>query len=374
MELLILVLIIAAAVIAEQSLYARLGAKKVRYRCGFSAETLTEGEETELVEIVENRKLLPIPWLKAELTIPKFIRPTGGESVVTGKDRFVTGFFMVKSYSGIRRVRRVKTLRRGVYSIIAARVQTSDILGGVRISLSASDTGKTLTVLPRSAQTQSVLPERLRRRTGEQLVRSSLVTDLFFTAGVRTYEPGDPMGRIHWKATAHMQELMVRQEEKTARRCLLVLLNVQTASEHQGVRTIDEALAEHTIRLCVQLLEEACREEYTVVLCSNGLAPDGEMLYMEEMGGGSALERQLYALAELSVPEQKPFRTLLRQYHIVSPDMSAVLLTPYTDDAAAEWKAQNPEAAVIVSAYGTDEMGLADAVIPEPERGREICE
>ena len=368
MELLILVVIIAAAVIAEQALYARLGAKNVRYRCGFSTELLTEGEETELAEIVENRKLLPIPWLKAELTLPRQMQPAAGESVVTGNDRFVTGFFVVRSYSGIRRVRKIKANARGIYRITGARIQTADLLGGVRISLSASDTGSTVTVLPRSAQADAVLPVRLRRRTGEQIVRSSLVTDPFFSAGVRSYEAGDPMQRIHWKLAAHTGELMVRQEEKTAKRCLLVLLNVQTDSERSGTRTVDTSLAEHTIRLCVQCLEEACAEEYTVILCSNGCMPGGEPLRTIETGGSAALPMQLQSLAELSTQHQLPFRQFLDRYGAVSPDMSAVLITPYTDDAAAAWKTQYPDAAVIVSGYGRDEAQLADAVIPEPER------
>ena len=368
MELLILVLIIVAAVFAAQTLYIRVGAKKVRYRCGFSHRTLTEGEETELVEIVENQKLLPIPWLKAELTLPRQIQPMGGESVVTGKDRFVTGFFMVRSYSGIRRVRTVKACARGIYTVTGARLQTADLLGGVRISLSAWDMGEPLTVLPRSARTEAVLPVRLRCAAGEQPVRSSLVTDPFVSAGVRAYEQGDPMSRIHWKATAHMQELRVRREERTARRCLLVLLNVQTASERSGTHTADEALAEHTIRLCVQCLEEACQEDYTVIPCSNGCMPDGMPLSMTEMGGEAALQMQLYELAALSVMQQMPFRQFLKQYGTVSPDVSAVLLTPYTDDAVAQWKMQYPDAAGIVSGYGKDFHHLADAVIPEQER------
>lgn len=368
MELLILVVIIAAAVVAEQALYSRLGAENVRYRCGFSEETLMEGEETELVEVVENRKLLPIPWLKAELTIPRQLRPIAGESVVTGNDRFVTGFFVVRSYSGIRRVRKIKADARGVYSVTGARVQTADLLGGVRLSLSASDTGGTVTVLPRSAHADAVLPLRLRSRAGEQLVRSSLVTDPFFSAGVRAYEAGDPMQRIHWKMAAHTGELMVRQEEKTAKRCLLVLLNVQTASERSGTRTVDEPLAEHTIRLCVQCLEEACQEEYTVILCSNGCMQGGEPLRTMESGGDTALDMQLHSLAELSTETQLPFRQFLTRYGSVSPDMSAVLITPYTDDAVAEWKAQYPDAAVIVSGFGKDAAQLADAVIPEQER------
>ncbi len=367
MELLILVFILAAVVLAEQQLYARLGARHVRYSCGFSHEVRTEGEETELFEIVENRKLLPIPWLKAELTLPKALEPVESDSTVTGEDRFVTGFFMVKSYSGIRRTRRILATGRGVYTVTAARVQTADLLGSVRLSLPASDTGKRLTILPRSADVSAILPERLRRSSGQQLVRQSLLTDPFFTAGVRAYEQGDPMNRIHWNATAHVQELMVRQEEKTARRSLFLLLNVQTASEQSGTCTLDAELAEHTIRLCVQLLEEAQAEGFDVTLCSNGHTPCGDVLEMSSV----SLETARFALAELSIVQQMPLRTFLRRYTHLPQDCFAVYIGAYADDAVAAWKAYNPDAALILSAHGTDADGIADKVFAQPERRRD---
>ncbi len=364
MELLIIVIIIAAAVAAEQALYSRFGGMNVKYSCGFEDETINEGDETDFAEIVENRKLLPVPWLKSELTIPAAIEPVNGDSTAAGNDRFITGFFKVKSYSGIKRVRRVKAMKRGVYSVSAARVQTADILGGIRVSISADEKGGTLTVLPVSAHTETVLPERMRRQTGEMLVRNSLVTDPFFTSGVRCYEQGDPMKRIHWNASAHMQELMVRLEEKTARRCILIILNLQTDPEEIGISTADEPLAEHTIRLCVQCIEEAVNEGYSVTLCSCGLTPKGEPLLMNN----TSLFSALYALAEISVTEYMPFRQFIKEYSIIPPDTSAVLITPYTDDAAMLWKRQNHDSSVVVSGKGKDYAGIADIILPEPER------
>lgn len=364
MELLIIVIIIAAAVAAEQALYSRFGGMNVMYSCGFEDETINEGDETNFTETVENRKLLPVPWLKSELTIPAAIEPVSGDSTIAGNDRFITGFFKVKSYSGIKRIRHVKAMRRGIYRVTAARVQTADILGGIRISVSAEEKGGTLTVLPVSADTEAVLPERMRRRTGEMLVRSSLVTDPFFTAGVRCYEYGDSMRRIHWNASAHMQELMVRHEEKTAKRCILILLNLQTDSEETGISTIDEPLAEHTIRLCVQCIEEAVSEGYSVSLCSNGLMPKGGSLILND----TSLLPALYALAEISAAQHIPFRQFIKGYSVIPADVSAVLITPYTDAAAMLWKKQNPDSSVIVSGKGKDHAKAADAVLPEPER------
>ncbi len=365
MELLIIVIIIAAAVCGEQLLYSKCGGKKVSYSCGFSEECINEGQETDLEEAVENRKLLPVPWLKSELTIPVEIVPTGGSSTEAGQDRFITGFFMVRSYSGIKRVRRVKAQKRGVYRITAARVQTADLLGGIRISLSAEGTGNTLTVLPVGAGQGQVLPVKLRQRTGEQLVRRSLVTDPFFTAGVRQYMYGDPMKSIHWKASSHTGELMVRQEERTARKCLFILLNVQTDSDSAGIKTSDTELAEHTIRVCVSAMEEALGEGYSFILCSNGFTPEGQPLQLSER---TDMESALTALAELSVKEYMPAKQFVKSYGSGTPNMTLLLITPYTDKSILSWKQQTYDSTVIVTGKGRDYEGIGDALAEVPER------
>jgi uncharacterized protein (DUF58 family) len=50
---------------------------------------------------------------------------------------------------------------------------------------------------------------------------------------VRTYHDGDDLRRIHWPATAHHSELMVRQEDHPARRRALIVLDSREAG-HQG--------------------------------------------------------------------------------------------------------------------------------------------
>ncbi|WP_446664201.1 DUF58 domain-containing protein [Flexivirga sp. B27] len=50
---------------------------------------------------------------------------------------------------------------------------------------------------------------------------------------IRTYHDGDDLRKVHWPATAHRGELMVRQEDRPARRSALVLLDPR-ASAHGG--------------------------------------------------------------------------------------------------------------------------------------------
>lgn len=50
---------------------------------------------------------------------------------------------------------------------------------------------------------------------------------------IRTYHDGDDLRKVHWPATAHRGELMVRQEDRPARRSALVILDPRE-SAHAG--------------------------------------------------------------------------------------------------------------------------------------------
>lgn len=53
---------------------------------------------------------------------------------------------------------------------------------------------------------------------------------------IRTYRDGDELRRVHWPATAHRGELMVRQEDRPARRRALLLLDSRSDA-HPGSGT-----------------------------------------------------------------------------------------------------------------------------------------
>jgi uncharacterized protein (DUF58 family) len=49
---------------------------------------------------------------------------------------------------------------------------------------------------------------------------------------IRSYRDGDDLRRIHWPATAHRSELMVRQEDRPARRRAVVVMDSRTGGHH----------------------------------------------------------------------------------------------------------------------------------------------
>ena len=224
MELIAVILLVLLVLFGEVGLYRRRGLEGLSYYCHFSETERTEGESLQFVETVTNDKTLPVPWLKAELTTSRWLDFPEANSAVTGENRFVSSFFSVRSRSRVSRVWEITCEKRGVYEMEHIVLVTSDLLGIVRLSLHAADHGEKLTVLPkRLTEAGLLLPKLLRQQYGEQAVRYSLLTDPCLSAGVREYVTGDPIHRMHWKASAHAGTLLMRQEERTARQTATVL-------------------------------------------------------------------------------------------------------------------------------------------------------
>jgi len=113
--------------------------------------------------------------------------------------------------------------RRGVFDGGEILLKTGSPFGFVR-SERRVEVGSMLTVVPRWVQLRSfpilepssfpsdVLHERARTGAGEEYI------------GVREYRPGDPRRSVHWRSTARIGRLVVREfEEEVASRVTLVI-------------------------------------------------------------------------------------------------------------------------------------------------------
>lgn len=362
MELIIGVLLLVLVFGAEISLYHHHGLDGLRYRCQFSTDEVTEGDTLEFTETVENDKSLPVPWLKAELTTSKWLDFPENHCTVTDQTRFVTGFFSVRSHAKTRRVWHVQCEKRGIYQVEHVVLVTSDLLGAVRLSLGATDTGDTLTVLPqRYTKAGRLLPKLRLDQYGEAPVRFHLETDPCFPAGVRPYTSGDPYRRIHWKATAHTNTLLVRQEEPVALQVITVLLALQTNAPDEGMMTRDKALLEHTIQVCAECLWELCQGGWMVRLCIGENGENDRMIETPYGGGESTYRRMLEIMAGLTLDDAETVSHLL-EFGKPGGHEATLLITPYTDDEIAQWKQKN-NSYVLVTGHARDRGNCADAIV-----------
>jgi uncharacterized protein (DUF58 family) len=86
----------------------------------------------------------------------------------------------------------------------------------------------------------------------------------------RRYVSGDSMRRIHWRATAHRGDLMVRQEEQESSPDAVVVLD-RTARRWARAGTVPDPAFESAISLCASAALHLAQEGYSVdVLDSTG--------------------------------------------------------------------------------------------------------
>ncbi len=294
MEFLAVLVIIGAVLAFQNRLYKKNAFRRLEYHCRFSVSQACEGDEIELIEEFSNRKWLMLPWLKTEITTSKWLDFAGSQSVVTGDTRYVPSFFTIRGQQQLTRRWKVTCLKRGEFSIDRVTIVTTDLLGYSFLS-QAGESGATLLVLPRPLEHPQLAPLP-RYLTGDIFVRRQLVTDPFFINGVRPYSGREPMNTIHWNATAREQQLMVFQQEYTARQSLTVLLNIQSREYEQHEVTQKEQI-ENAIRVCAGVLDSTLSLGMPVQLLANGTTAPVEQ-WVHRMGASGSMVSQSIATGE----------------------------------------------------------------------------
>jgi uncharacterized protein (DUF58 family) len=89
---------------------------------------------------------------------------------------------------------------------------------------------------------------------------------------VRSYREGDDLRRIHWPATAHRSELMVRQEDHPARRHSVIVLDSRAAG-HEGSGAMGSF--EWAVTAAASVSAHLNEHQYSLHLASNETAAAG---------------------------------------------------------------------------------------------------
>lgn len=257
MNAVMLLVALSTLLIAQGLVMRRFALKRITYERRFSRLAAYEGEEVEMVEVIRNRKLLPVPWLRAESRISPNLRfKTDIETHITG-DQYHKSVFYLKPYSQITRRHTVLLKKRGYYQAGAVAITAGDLMG-IASPVMQADTGAAIEVYPGLLNMEELsLPSS--RWQGDLLVKRWIVSDPVWVSGIRPYAAGDDPSNIHWPATARLNTLQVKVHDQTADVKLLVVINAQM-SEHQwaDLMEYEQQTVEHMISLaatlCVDML------------------------------------------------------------------------------------------------------------------------
>ena len=319
----------------EGFLYRKYAFYKLQYRCYFSVPEAFEGDEITLVEEVTNAKLLPLPWLKDELSTSKWLDLAGAQSLVAEETRFVPSFFMMKSRHKVVRSWKVRCLKRGEFTLEKVILVSADLLGSQSLS-KPIEVGAVITVLPKPADLTLGF-QKVRSDAGPVIVRRHLLPDPFLIAGVREYTPHDSASRIHWPLSVRQGKLMVRNNEYSADQSLAIILNVQSR-EFEKKEVLEPVKIESAIRICAGFLDDTLRSGIPVGLWANAsLSHDREPIITPFLWGREHVQEIFRVLSRIPLYSTDFFSIFLNQVctRIQASDM--VLVTAYLNDEIAQF-------------------------------------
>jgi uncharacterized protein (DUF58 family) len=248
------------------------------YRCALNHLTIHQqtnqhmlffGEHVTLSLRVENRKVLPLPWLEVEDEIPSLVTVLTGHASASHKVNrsLLINAFSLWSFQRVTRHYQLCCTTRGTYSFGPITVRCSDPFGWL-IREEQIAANETLFVYPLVAPLTSFgLPAR--HPFGEYPTPRRLIEDPFRFAGIRDYMVGDDPRRIHWKATAHAGALRSKVYEPSSQYHLLVVLDINTyTASWMG---IDPEIQELMISTAASIAIWGLDEGYAVGLLTNSL-------------------------------------------------------------------------------------------------------
>jgi len=161
----------------------------------------TVGDSVQEELILINSSWLPALWVEISDTSPALSMPVKLVSDIGPR-------------SSRRRYLSHQCKQRGLYTLGPTRLRTSDPFG--IYSLTAYDYhSDTILVTPPLLPMNKIWVAPAGWSGDRQNRHGALVREIS-AAGVRDYQPGDSLRRIHWPASAHFDQLIVRQLEASA--------------------------------------------------------------------------------------------------------------------------------------------------------------
>jgi uncharacterized protein (DUF58 family) len=188
-----------------------------------------------------------------------------------------------------------------------------------------------------------------RGRAGDQQLRHQALEREISDAGVREYASGDSLRRIHWRVSAHFDNLIVRQLESARSGDWWIFIDLEASAQRgAGLETTLELL----IVLAASIIGRGLKEHHRV-----GLAFIGpRLVWLEPRSGSNHFWRMLRSLS-MAAPGDHSLAQLLGLRH-PSQNASLIVITPSTDP---NW--------VAVAGSGFNRGGLTTLLVNPREFG-----
>jgi len=316
-------------VMTQAVIYRMLVLYGLTYSCTLSHYRVYEGDSNELVEVIENRKLLPLLWLKVETRFSESILFTKNDNTCVSAGGFHRSILAIPPMRRVKRTFRIVCTKRGYYPLGSATVTTGDLLGTIEKNFSYTpESGLHVYPVP-VMRSDLTLPSHSFQ--GDIIVRRFFLPDPFMPSGVREYVPDDPQNLINWKASAKAGRLVVHKCDFTADSKLMVFFNVDySANSWDNSSFIKDSTLENAIRILAAILDMSITNGQQTALWTNATSlRDKKEVYIPPALGRTHREELFAAMAEMQFVRTRNFHMLLKEATGIVRDTDILLMTRY---------------------------------------------
>ncbi len=311
--ILLLVAILLVILFAVAQIWAKYALSRLEYSRHLSTTRAFFGDSVTLELSLSNRKILPLPWVQVEeeldesLILPPAIMTNASYRIgrVVLRNVMPLGW-----YHRVKRVYQVTCLKRGYFAFGPTRIQSGDYF---RFHVRETEIGDPayLMVYPKILPIEELgIPSR--DPFGDLRLRRHLFQDPVRVSSIRDYAPGDPLKRIHWKASARVGKLQTKVFEYTTSPDLALFLDVRTVKQPFWGE-VTQLLEMGTIATA-SIANDMIQKGFRVGLFVNQPYPNSGMLVrLPPSSHPDQLTRILEALAMVTPTESIAFDKFIRQ-------------------------------------------------------------
>lgn len=241
MEILLILAILMIFYVIQERVYINNCYKNLDVRFSFRDKAVFQGEKTEIIQTIENRKIMPLWWIKLQYEISSNIIFEDSKEEKSLETISRIEEFSVVGYEKIERKTVFSSTKRGCYKLNNIQVSTSDLFVVTR-AIMELNSNEELYVFPKQIPADTLI-DKFDKLLGDVITKKQLIEDPFELRGIREYSSYDSMKDINWNATAKTNSMKVNQYNFTNSEDVVIFLSLGRENSWVEDDTIEEVIS-----------------------------------------------------------------------------------------------------------------------------------
>ncbi|WP_455714502.1 DUF58 domain-containing protein [Anaerosporobacter sp.] len=272
--------------------------KNIVVYMNFLQNYVYEGEQTQLIEKIENRKRIPIPVLEVYFRLRRELSFRDMENIQISDFTYRRDIFSMLGNQRITRRLTIDCMKRGYYEISKMNYKAYSLLYR-DMYIREKPVNTNIYVYAKRTDVSNILLASAKIMGTLQCARQ-IYDDPFAFNSIREYTITDPLKTINWKSSAKTGNLMVNTFESTITESIMIYLDVEDIGIYQYDPLIEEGIC-----VAATLTDKLINKGMEVGLCVNMKEKEKkETIRIEPEGGTNQLHKIERVLSLLSAEEE----------------------------------------------------------------------